>query len=138
MQITRRTALATGAAAITTAAITAPLAIKANSVKAALDNARAMAMKNNTIVLVVFRPRLEGVHKQKQEVDIYTAKWTGESILNLNGANVVDRFVPIPPIVVRTIPAGIKIAAPFYGDNEDEVWITQSHLPAIDPQAGAG
>ena len=36
MQITRRTALATGAAAITTAAITAPLAIKATGVQAAL------------------------------------------------------------------------------------------------------
>ena len=36
MQITRRTAIATGAAAITTAAITAPLALKAGATKAAL------------------------------------------------------------------------------------------------------
>ena len=36
MQITRRTALAGGAAAITTAAITAPLALKAGATKAAL------------------------------------------------------------------------------------------------------
>ena len=36
MQITRRTAIATGAAAITTAAITAPLALKAAATKAAL------------------------------------------------------------------------------------------------------
>ena len=36
MSISRRTALATGAAAITTAAVTAPLAIKAAGVKAAL------------------------------------------------------------------------------------------------------
>ncbi len=36
MSISRRTALASGAAAITTAAITAPLAIKAGGVKAAL------------------------------------------------------------------------------------------------------
>ncbi len=116
----------------------ARMASATNTVKAALDNARALAMKKNTIVLVVFRPRLEGVHKQKQEVDVYTAKWTGESFLNLNGANVVDRFVPIPAIVVRTIPAGIKVAAPRYGADEDDVWNTQSHLPAIDPQAGAG
>ncbi len=116
----------------------ARMASATNTIKAALDNARALAMKNNTIVLIVFRPRLEGVHKQKQEVDIYTAKWTGESILNLNGANVVDRFVPIPAIVVRSIPAGIKVAAPRYGADEDFVWNTQSHLPAIDPQAGAG
>ncbi len=38
MSITRRTALATGAAAITTAAIAAPLAIKAAGVKAALGS----------------------------------------------------------------------------------------------------
>ena len=36
MSISRRTALATGAAAITTAAITAPLALKAGATKAAL------------------------------------------------------------------------------------------------------
>ena len=41
MQITRRSALATGAAAITTAAITAPLAIKAAGVKAALAGEEA-------------------------------------------------------------------------------------------------
>ena len=116
----------------------ARMASATNTVKAALDNARALAMKNNTVVLIVFRPRLEGVHKQKQEVDIYTAKWTGESILNLNGANVVDRFVPIPAIAVRTIPAGIKVAAPRYGDDEDDVWITQTHLPAIDQETGSG
>ena len=41
MQITRRTALATGAAAITTAAITAPLALKAGATKAALAGEEA-------------------------------------------------------------------------------------------------
>ncbi len=119
----------------------ARLSSATNAIKAALDNARALAMKNNTIVLVVFRPRLEGVHKQKQEVDIYTAKWTGESaffIDSFGDEKVKDRFVPIPAIVVRSIPAGIKVAAPFYGDNEDEVWITQSHLPAIDQETGSG
>lgn len=119
----------------------ARLASATNTVKAALDNARALAMKNNTIVLIVFRPRLEGVHKQKQEVDIYTAKWTGESaffIDSFGNQKVKDRFVPIPAVAVRTIPAGIKVAAPRYGADEDFVWNTQSHLPAIDPQAGAG
>ena len=42
----------------------ARLASATNSVMAALDNARALAMKTNTIVLVVFRPRLEGNNKQ--------------------------------------------------------------------------
>ncbi len=119
----------------------ARMASATNAVKAALDNARALAMKNNTIVLVVFRPRLAGVHKQKQEVDIYTAKWTGESaiFIDQNGdEEVKDRFVPIPAIAVRSIPAGIKIAAPRYGGDTDNIWITQAHLPAIDQQTGIG
>ena len=45
MQITRRSALATGAAAITTAAITAPLAIKASGVKAALGSEPLVALE---------------------------------------------------------------------------------------------
>ena len=114
----------------------ARLASAKNTVKAALDTARAQAMKNNTVVLLVFRPRLVGTNEQ--EVDIYLAKWTGESYLNQNGADVVDRFVPIPAIAVRAIPTGIKVAAPNYGSDEDFLWITQSHLPTIDPQPGAG
>ncbi len=45
MSISRRDALATGAAAITTAAITAPLAIKAAGVKAALAGEPLLAME---------------------------------------------------------------------------------------------
>ena len=44
MSISRRTALATGAAAITTAAITAPLAIKAGATKAALAGDPAVVL----------------------------------------------------------------------------------------------
>ncbi|MEE8154525.1 MAG: prepilin-type N-terminal cleavage/methylation domain-containing protein [Phycisphaerales bacterium] len=116
----------------------ARLSSATNAIKAALDNARALAMKNNTIVLVVFRPRLEGAHKQKQEVDIHIAKWTGESYFDVDD-EVTDRFVPIPAIAVRTIPAGIKIAAPKYGTvDTDNRWITQAHLPAIDQVTGSG
>ncbi len=45
MQITRRTALATGASAITTAAITAPLAHKAGAVKGALAGEPLIALE---------------------------------------------------------------------------------------------
>ena len=117
----------------------ARLASATNTVKAALDNARALAMKNNTIVLVVFRPRL--VRTTKQEVDIYTAKWSGESAFftdSFGNEKVKDRFMPIPAVAVRTIPAGIKVAAPKYGKNLDDVWITQAHLPAIDQETGSG
>jgi len=114
----------------------ARLASAKNTVKAALDTARAQAMKNNTVVLLVFRPRLVGTNEQ--EVDIYLAKWTGESYLNQNGVDVVDRFVPIPAIAVRAISTGIKVAAPKYGSDDDFLWITQAHLPAIDQNTGNG
>ena len=113
----------------------ARLSSATNTVMAALDNARALAMKKNTIVLVVFRPRFEG--NNKQIVEVVTAKWTGESFVDPDD-KVVDRFVPIPDIPVRSIPVGIKIGAPRYGPNEDRLWITQAHLPAIDQQTGSG
>ncbi len=47
MQITRRSALATGAAAITTAAIATPLAMKASGVKAALAGDPLVAMEQD-------------------------------------------------------------------------------------------
>jgi len=101
-------------------------------VMAALDNARALAMKTNTIVLVVFRPRLEG--NNRQVVEIVTARWTGEAatadVTGL-GLQVVDRFVPIPDVPARRLPRGAKVAGPFYGDDLDSVWVTQSHLPAM-------
>ena len=113
----------------------ARLSSATNTIMAALANARALAMKKNTIVLVVFRPRIEG--NNKQVVEVVTAKWTGESFIDADD-KVVDRFVPIPDVPVRSIPVGIKIAAPRYGPNEDDLWITQAHLPAIDQQTGSG
>ncbi len=112
----------------------ARLSSATNTVMAALDNARALAMKKNTIVLVVFRPRFEG--NNKQVVEVVTAKWSGESYLN--GSIVIDRFVPIPDVPIRGLSTGIKVAAPSYGLNQDDMWVTQTHLPAIDQQAGTG
>ena len=103
----------------------ARLASATNSVVASLDNARSLAMKNNTIVLVVFRARLDG---DGVVVDIVPCEWTGESYRN--GAMVIDRFVPISDAPVRSLPPGIKVAAPSYAIGLDEVWVTQSHLPA--------
>ena len=111
----------------------ARLASATNTLTASLENARALAMKKNNIVLIVFRPRIEGV--DKVVVDIVTCHWTGESYLNSPTgfpALILDRFVPIPDAPVRSLPAGIKVAAPSYLFEEDDVWATQSHLPAID------
>ncbi len=109
----------------------ARLASATNVVTAALDNARALAMKNNRNVLMVFRPRLEG--GESVVVDIVACQWTGESYLNNPPQEfplVVDRFVPIDGATVRSLPAGIKVAAPSYAIEQDDVWVTQSHLPA--------
>ena len=46
----------------------ARLSSATNTVMAGLDNARALAMKKNTNVLVVFRPRFQGVASQEQVV----------------------------------------------------------------------
>ncbi len=105
-----------------------------NTVSAVLDNARGLAMKNNRIVLVVFRPRLEEYNKQRVEAVI--CQWTGESAILSN--NVVDRFAPIPGVPSRLLPEGIKVAVPFYGNNDDNRWITQSHLPRINQSSGLG
>ncbi len=104
----------------------ARMASATNTVVASLDNARSLAMKNNTIVLVVFRARLEA--DDGVVVDIVPCEWTGESYRN--GGVVIDRFMPIPDAPVRSLPRGIKVAAPSYATGDDEMWATQSHLPA--------
>ena len=110
----------------------ARMASATNAVVASLDNARALAMKNNSIVLVVFRARLDG--DDGVVVEIVPCEWTGESYGNSGGGvnpiQVIDRFMPIPDAPVRTLPRGIKVAAPSYATGDDEMWATQSHLPA--------
>ncbi|MCZ6734836.1 MAG: prepilin-type N-terminal cleavage/methylation domain-containing protein [Planctomycetota bacterium] len=118
----------------------ARLSSATNTVMAALDNARALAMKKNKLVLVAFRPRLEGTNQQL--VEIVTAQWSGDS--SFVGGGLYDRFVPIPDVPIRQLPVGVKVAGPYYRDPDppfgddmaygqptDELWVTQSHLPAM-------
>ena len=123
----------------------ARMASATNAIMVALDSARALAMKENAIVLVAFRPRLEGPNQDKMVVETVVARWTGESYLA--GTNtVIDRFVPIQGIPSRPLPEGIKVAGPAYrqsvsGEFRDDVWLTQSHLPLNDqvtPLTGTG
>ncbi len=65
MSISRRTALATGAAAITTAAVTAPLALKATATKAALAGEEAQA--SDTVLLARIE-RFHDVYGEWQDV----------------------------------------------------------------------
>ncbi len=117
----------------------ARMASATNTVVASLDNARALAMKNNNIVLVVFRARLDG--DDGVVVDIVPCEWTGESYGNdsVSPVQVIDRFMPSSDAPVRTLPRGIKVAAPSYATGDDEMWATQSHLPAtVNAQEVAG
>jgi prepilin-type N-terminal cleavage/methylation domain-containing protein len=101
-----------------------------NTLMAALDNARALAMKRNRPVLVAFYPRLEGT---KTRVDVITAASAGDgaalTVDNMPdapaGVRVFDRFRPVPDLPVRSLPAGIKIAGPAYGENRDDQWANE-------------
>lgn len=133
----------------------AKLSSGTNTVMAVLDQARGLAIRNNKIVLVAFRPRLDG---KNQYIEALLCEWTGESgvacVTPGNGQspcatgqspNVVDRFRPIAGMAARRLPAGIKVAGPWYSKgqgssetpvngvpvNLDYLWITQSHLPTI-------
>ncbi len=110
----------------------AKLASSINTVLSTLDNARAVAITGNNLVLLVFRPRIE--NDAEVVVDLVACRWTGESYASLAGT--IDRFEPIPDFEVRTLSAGIKVAAPSYrrGFDFDSIWTTQSHLPRTQAQ----
>jgi hypothetical protein len=118
----------------------AKLASAKNTVMAVLDNARGLAIKNNDIVVVVFRPRLDG---NKQYVEAILAKWTRQSIpYYVNFGNpptvqAIDRYLVIPGVPTRRLPDGIGIAGPAYESSFDSNWITNSYLPNINA-VGAG
>jgi prepilin-type N-terminal cleavage/methylation domain-containing protein len=113
----------------------ARLASGTNAVSSALDTARALAMRKNRLVLVVFRPRFDG---REQVVEAVTAEWTGDAFVA--GGDVYDRFQTIPDVAARALPVGIQVAGPYYRlegtppDLQrpwDAVWVTQSSLPAV-------
>nr|MBC8522872.1 prepilin-type N-terminal cleavage/methylation domain-containing protein [PVC group bacterium] len=110
-----------------------------NTVVAALDNARAIAIRSNRYVITVFRPRLVNDGTQ-QVMDIVIAEWVGDSNnayfpdpYNTNEMIVwtYDRFVPVPSVQVRTLASGIGIAGPGYGTGDDSVWWAATYLPAV-------
>ena len=101
-----------------------------NTVTASLDNARAMAIKTNSYVMTVFRPRLDS-DGSEQVIDIVIARWNNDSANANNGSSIwtYDRFVPIQGIAVRTIKGGINIAGPGYGTGADDTWWCSTFLP---------
>ena len=103
-----------------------------NSVVAALDNARAMAIKKNRYVMTVFRPRLDSDNTE-QVIDIVIAEWNGDSASADRGDGDIwtyDRFTPIQGMQVRTISGGANVAGPGYGTGDDDTWWCSTYLPA--------
>ncbi|HRP61689.1 MAG TPA: hypothetical protein PK400_00150 [Phycisphaerales bacterium] len=105
------------------------LASAQNTVIAALDNARAIAIRDNKLTLVAFRARKEA---NKQVIEAVIAQWTGESyripLFEDGGQGIVDRFVPVSGITSRRLPSGIMVAAPLFGGEQDMSWITTTDL----------
>lgn len=115
-----------------------------NLVKAALANARALALKNNENVGVIFVVRWDPEEQGEQVVELWTIRPTGatRTVQDLDPAgqevdqSPTDEYEPIPGVPVRPLPPGIKVAAPFYsvgiGENtlNYDDWVTQPHFPA--------
>jgi len=128
-------AILSGLSAIAYQQITADLRMSAaqNTVTAALDNARAMAIKKNRYVMTVFRPRLED-GGNSQVIDIVVAGWDGDSSNADRGDGNIetyDRFVPIQGIEVRTISSGMNVSGPGYAVDLDNLSLVSSYLPGL-------
>ncbi len=114
-----------------------------NTVMAVLDNARGLAMKTNRLVMVVFRPRMDG--PQRMYVEAVLCKWSGETYSSTS-IGTTDRFIPISDVPARALPSGIKVAGPRYGEftqlnlvpGFDRSWATQVQLTAIRQSDGSG
>ncbi len=124
------------AISVRTIARDAKLSSASNTIAAALDTARGLAIRDNKLTVLVFRPRLDG--SSRQYIELVTAHWTGESHPNVPNIGVVDRFVPVPGVNVRRLPNGIGVAGPQYGGAMDHIWQTCSYFPGITTGEPAG
>jgi prepilin-type N-terminal cleavage/methylation domain-containing protein len=121
----------------------ARLALGTNTVVAALNEARSLAIKEHKDVVVAFVARRDG--PRNQVVEVVVAQWTGDTYLNTNGPNpgddAIDRFLLVPGVPVRRLPKGISVASPFYhsGDTSNDAnWEPLTYLPWVDPNTGQG
>jgi type II secretory pathway pseudopilin PulG len=131
-----------------------------NTIVASLGTARAIAVRDNAYVMVTFRiasdRRSRALPREPQAVQIVVARWTGEVVSDRTpGADAIgfpddllaDRFIPVPGVPVRELPAGILVAGPafaFVTDSSvglnDRFWRTQPRfagtVTAPDPATG--
>ncbi len=107
-----------------------------NTVTSTLGAARALAIRDNAVVLVAFRPIWDINNRQKpQQTEMVIAKWSGESaIFNTypdGSKDIADRFVPADGFQAVRLPVGVKVAGPLYEFGSDGVWVTQGEMPQI-------
>jgi type II secretory pathway pseudopilin PulG len=121
----------------------AKLALGTNTVIAALNEGRSLAIREHKDVLVAFMARLD--ESGDQVVEVILAAWTGDSYQNLNGPNpdadVIDRFLPVPGVPVRRLPKGISVASPAYfttSTGTDDTWEPMTYLPWVNQDTGQG
>ena len=98
-----------------------------NTIIAALDNARALAIRNNRFVITVFRPRLSA-DGTEQYYEAVIAEWFGDSANS--GDWTYDRFVPIAGLKPMQLPLGIGVAGPGIGMGVDTIWWVSTYLPS--------
>lgn len=108
-----------------------------NTVTGMLGSARALAIRENAVVVVAFRPIWDPTNRQKpQQTEVVVAKWTGErAFFNPGGQfpNIADRFFVADRVPAVRLPSGVKVAGPLYEFGNDEVWVSQAELPELNP-----
>lgn len=110
----------------------ARVASATNTIKAALGSARALAMRDNKLVIVAFRAKWDPDQPQKpQFIEVVTAEWSGKSV-PFNATSLADVFVVSPDAPIRELPVGIKVGGPTEPSNS-WIWYTQPELPRVVP-----
>ncbi|MCA9289769.1 MAG: prepilin-type N-terminal cleavage/methylation domain-containing protein [Phycisphaerales bacterium] len=123
----------------------ARLSSATNTVVSSLGNARALAMKNNRVVGIVFVVNWDPERPdQSPIVEIVTAQYNGDSTTANTFGGLIDRFDPVPGVPRRRLPGGTKVAGPWYdlgfqaieADDADDTggvdyrdWVTQPSFP---------
>ncbi len=113
-----------------------------NQIVASLGTARAIAVRDNSYVLVVFRmkrdPRVVNGPREPQQVQVVVAKWTGEVVQPtqipgiVEGDVLAERFIAVPGVPIRDLPASVRVAGPSFSfstqsnvSQNDRYWRTQ-------------
>jgi prepilin-type N-terminal cleavage/methylation domain-containing protein len=112
-----------------------------NQVLAALDEARATAIRTNRSTAVVFLARWDASRPEDRQVtECVVVTWLGDQEpVIFNGDELADIFVAVPDVQPRRLPPGIKVGGPFYaiegfeGLAADFIWLTQPELRLTDP-----